>query len=401
MKPDSDAQTAPRHSDTRALASTAIALESLLIAAENLPFDAGPREVSRALLTTLSDLWGGVAAGVCVVHPDTQAPFVELATPGGETSSQRSPTRLFPDEPAESVVELPGLLGSTLHVAATSTDPCLSMLLDRTAGILSTALKVSFRLEGVESRSSHDLRAQLIQAEKIASFGRFVANVVHELANPLTSIIAYAEYLGRRAKIRADTAEELDRITRITESAQRILGLSRDLIAYARPTKTVTEPVVLRDVIERALQFCDHELSSRGIRTVYHLDSQIPAVRGATGPLIQVFVNLMTNAAHAMEDRPGSLEVHGSYDASTSTARVVVRDDGAGMSPEVLERIFEPFFTTKGGDRGSGLGLVIVREIITSLGGSIVAESEPGRGTSFTIELPAFDAPRSTRRPLR
>jgi C4-dicarboxylate-specific signal transduction histidine kinase len=241
-------------------------------------------------------------------------------------------------------------------------------------------------------RSLRSLRAQVIQSEKLASLGQIAAGIVHELNNPLTTIVAYSDFLRRKLASRGDPAD-VERLARINEAAERILRFSRDLTAYSRPATEVPAPVPIHDVIERALVFCEHELDKTGVLIERNFGDVRP-VRGVAGQLTQVFVNLFTNAAHAMRERGGLLSI------ATSMPRgderdilVTVTDDGHGIDLEHRERIFEPFFTTKTDGSGTGLGLSIVRSIVLSHGGQITVDSNHPRGTVFLLELPTAASP--------
>src|SRR5262249_37510673 len=142
------------------------------------------------------------------------------------------------------------------------------------------------------------LQAQVIQSEKLASLGQIAAGVVHELNNPLTSIVAYSDYLRKKGERNGADVADLERLTRINEAAERILRFSRDLIAYSRPSTEVPAPVAIHDVIDRALVFCEHVLERTGVM-VERTFGDVKLVRGVAGQLTQVFVNLFTNACQA------------------------------------------------------------------------------------------------------
>lgn len=196
------------------------------------------------------------------------------------------------------------------------------------------------------------------------------------------------EFREKHTKIGSDPMD-IERLARIQESASRILSFTRDLIDYTRPSSELRGAVEIHRVIERALVFCEHELEQLGI-TVDKSFDDVPNVHGVAGQLTQVFVNLFTNAAHAMRDRGGRLHIVLAAADDGSEVTITVSDDGHGIEAEHLELIFEPFFTTKPEGGGTGLGLSIVREIVARHGGRILVESGASKGTVFTIALPAL-----------
>jgi C4-dicarboxylate-specific signal transduction histidine kinase len=258
-----------------------------------------------------------------------------------------------------------------------------------------------FEIDETETKNLALLQRQMIQTEKLASLGQIVAGVVHELNNPLTSIIAYSDYLRKRAVVRAERGDEvsddIERLGRIGEAAERILRFSRDLVAYARPSTDVPGPVSLPDVIDKAIVFCEHEFSKSSVVVQKRLEPNLPLVRGIAGQLTQVFVNLFTNAAHAMLGSGGALDIHAER-ADEETVIAQVADQGVGITTEDIEQIFEPFFTTKVEGVGTGLGLAIVRDIVTQHGGNLTAQRRVEGGTVFTLHLPVVALP-STLRP--
>ena len=137
-------------------------------------------------------------------------------------------------------------------------------------------------------------------------------------------------------------------------------------------------------LLDLAAGFCDHVLSQHGI-TVERDYQEVPKVAGVKGNLVQVFVNLITNACHAM-DPGGLVELTTAVEGNTAIVRV--RDTGTGISPEVRAKIFDPFFTTKADGKGTGLGLSIVQGIVENHGGDIRVESEQGKGTTFHLRFP-------------
>jgi two-component system, NtrC family, sensor kinase len=383
-------------------------LAELLCLANSLPIEAGPGAVAREAAAGLGRLLPGRAIGVCVADPSGDDQIVERwLPPGVEPDAGHDPSRLFPELAHEEILSLGGdLAGSTLHIAGKLRMPGPAdseerRLLGRSAEVVSTALRRgrAFAAAVAANQELRRLQAQVIQSEKLASLGQIVAGVVHELNNPLTSIVAYSDYLHKRAIEQGADAEDIERLRRIGEASDRILKFSRDLVAYARPATEVPGPVLLQEVIDKALVFCEHEFAGASVAVERRVRDDLPAVRGVTGQLTQVFVNLFTNASHAMNACGGSLLIDARLTESGDAVVVDVRDDGVGIDPVTLEQIFEPFFTTKSDGKGTGLGLSIVRDIVDAHGGRLTAKSTLGSGATFTLVLPAIVHRRSTRPP--
>jgi two-component system NtrC family sensor kinase len=230
-----------------------------------------------------------------------------------------------------------------------------------------------------------DLEKRVIHAEKLATLGQLAASVVHEINNPMTAVATYAHALLARqlGNPAADPADQ-EKLRKILESSERILKFTRDLVSYARPAQDKPEVVDLHQLLDTAVSFCDHVISKHGV-TVERAFGAPPQVAAVKGNLVQVFVNLITNACHAMGEG-GRVVLH--TEVTSGEVIVQVKDSGAGIAPADLPRVFEPFFTTKPDGKGTGLGLSIVQGIVENHGGDISVESEPGRGTVFTIRLP-------------
>jgi len=315
---------------------------------------------------------------------------------------------MFPGFVDEQVFELDdGTVGSTFHlaVAERSLDAAERELGGHLQIALGCMLEHARHYHEAVRRSDGIARShgKLIQTEKLASLGQIVAGVVHELNNPLTSIIAYSDFLKKSALKRSqggdDVSDDLERLRRIGEAAERILKFSRDLVAYARPSTDIPGPVVLSSVIDQAIVFCEHELGKNCIILDRKVEANLPLVRGISGQLTQVFVNLFTNAAHAMQLTGGGvLEIDARF-VGDETVVVDVADNGVGIPVDDPDQIFQPFFTTKVDGAGSGLGLSIVRDIVTQHGGTLTASRRPDRGTVFRLNLPVVAVPPSMRPP--
>jgi PAS domain S-box-containing protein len=243
---------------------------------------------------------------------------------------------------------------------------------------------------GHDLTRTRELERRIIQAEKLASLGQLAASVVHEINNPMTAVATYADALLKRAIIgpRAD-AGDVDKFRRIVDNSERVLRFTRDLVSYARPAQDKPEEVELNGLIERATSFCDHLMQKHGV-TLVRSFAELPRFLAVRQNLVQVFVNLITNACHATA-AGGTITV--ATLADLEVAVITVADTGNGIEPAVAARIFEPFFTTKPDGKGTGLGLSIVQGIIENHGGVISVASVVGQGTTFTIRLPMLRRP--------
>jgi PAS domain S-box-containing protein len=222
------------------------------------------------------------------------------------------------------------------------------------------------------------------EAQRLAELGQLAAGIVHELGNPLTAVTMYSEALhAKLARQPAPDAADLDKLRAIRDAGERLLKFSRELMAYAKPPPERLEEVDVAEVAAQALRVCEPVLGRARARVERRVEPA-PRIQAVAGQLLQLFVNLLTNAAQALPPDGGeiALEVR----AGPCGVEAKVRDGGAGMPPEVRRRIFEPFFTTKGD--GTGLGLCIVQRIVARHGGELAVESAPGAGTTFTIALP-------------
>ncbi|HMJ11195.1 MAG TPA: ATP-binding protein [Polyangiaceae bacterium] len=367
----------------------------LLQLALDLPIDVGEDQVTNLCLDRLSRMLPDCALGAVVQKPNAAQPRISVRLPSAlAVEASTGDARLFPGLPHERIIPLTDA-GATLHIAGSEVnlfaEPSFeSAWLNHAAQVVGTGIvrARSFEQAELAALELRRLQAKFIQAEKLASLGQLVAGVVHELNNPLTSIVNYSEHLLARLSAGAPTLEDRERIQRIAEAAERILKFSRALVLYARPARHEPCAVGLRDVIEKALIFCEHEFVENQVRIDLRLPAELPAVRGVFDQLTQVFVNLFTNAAHAMHGRGGTLCIAAAGDAQTERVVVEVVDQGAGIDPSALEQIFEPFFSTKPDGRGTGLGLSIVQDVLQAHGGSIQVSSALGQGSTFRLCLP-------------
>jgi signal transduction histidine kinase len=242
-----------------------------------------------------------------------------------------------------------------------------------------------------QAEEVRDLQRRLIQAEKLAGYGQLVASTLHDLNNPLTAILAYAEYFARALRSAGAAEADLERIARLKEAAETVLRQTRGLVEYACPPSAPFTSIDLIGVVRRATELCEHEFHRAGIGVRTTFASNLLAVTGHSEHLTQLFVNLFTNAAHAALPANAELSIEATIHEDPAWVLVRVHDNGPGIQPSDIERVFEPFYTTRRGS-GCGLGLSIVRDIVNHHGGQISVESAPHVGTTFSLLLPAARA---------
>jgi signal transduction histidine kinase len=273
--------------------------------------------------------------------------------------------------------------------------------------------EVRRRTEALEQRNTelHEAieklrRAQdnLIRSEKLASMGRLVAGIAHEINNPVNAVInslgplddivkQIAAGEGGPPATMAKEAEEI--LAVVQRGASRTKAIVQALHGYARGDESVQREVSLTRSVDETLGLLVHRL--RHVKVAKNVE---PGVRimGFPGQIDQVLMNLFTNAAQAIGERGGTITVL----VQTQDNRVLmaVSDDGPGIPKDVLPRIFDPFFTTKDVGEGSGLGLSIVHGIIDRHGGHIEVESEVGKGTTFSVSFPLFTTAQVAKAPV-
>jgi two-component system NtrC family sensor kinase len=225
---------------------------------------------------------------------------------------------------------------------------------------------------------------QLIQSEKLSAVGQFVAGVAHELNNPLTAVIGFSELL-QSAQTDEKTKGHLDRIAK---SAHRCHKIVHSLLSFARQEAPERRQVELPALIDEVLEIMAYDLRTSNITIVKEYAPSLPPIMADRHQLQQVFVNILSNARQAIEpfQREGRIVIR--TRATSGWVAIEFQDNGPGIKPQHLARIFDPFFTTKPAGKGTGLGLSLSYGLIQEHGGKISAQSEPGHGATFLIELP-------------
>lgn len=232
-----------------------------------------------------------------------------------------------------------------------------------------------------EHERSREATARARAAEQLVSLATLVAALAHEIGTPMGVIRGHAELL--ESSVSDERGRK--RLQTIRDQIDRISHIIQTLLNMARPDARPAAPVDVCTLVRETLAFLAEKLRAHAVEPRVELPARA-MVYGSSDKLQQILINLVINAVDAMPDG-GKLAVRVDAD-SLDTIAIRIADTGQGMSPETLARIFEPFFSTKLPGRGSGLGLVVAREIASDHGGSIEVSSMPGQGTEFTLTLP-------------
>jgi two-component system NtrC family sensor kinase len=261
----------------------------------------------------------------------------------------------------------------------------LSPMRDEQGGVTSIVVVMS------DITDAASLQAKLMHAEKLAAVGQLVSGVAHEVNNPLTAILGFADLLMDNTEVPESARKDL-RV--ILQEAQRTKQIVQNLLSFARQMPPQRKPVQLNVILRRTVQLRAYDFHSHGVEVIEQLDQELPHVVGDSHQLQQVFLNILNNAYDAVREsgRPARIGI--------MTARlggfveVSFRDNGAGITSP--DRIFDPFFTTKEVGKGTGLGLSICYGIVREHGGEILCHNNTdGQGATFVVRLPAITEPTS------
>jgi len=266
-------------------------------------------------------------------------------------------------------------------------------------GVLGTGAVICVR----DTTGRRQSEAQLFATDRLASVGTLAAGVAHEINNPLAAVIANLELAVADLQAIGVGGELLEEVKDAREAAERVRLIVRDLRLFSRAEEPRRGRVDVREVLESTLRMAWHEIRHRA-RLVKAFD-EIPAVEANEARLGQVFLNLVINAAHAIpEGRAETNQIRVATHKDEQHVVVEIADTGVGMSNELMEHIFTPFFSTRPAGIGTGLGLPICRRLVEDIGGELRVTSRPGKGSTFTILLPAADhvsEPAARSRPLQ
>ncbi len=362
-----------------------------------------PEGVRRLGYTASEELVGRSVADI--THPDDRA---EVASRLARIAATGEPLELREDRFLKRD-------GSTVTAEVVA----LQMTFDGAPAIVALSRDVT---------EQKQLQAQLAQADRLASMGLIAAGVAHEINNPLTYILLNLERIvrelpdirGALVRVQSELTASLgepaaaaileragvevatqqarilaDRASEAADGARRVAKIAGDLKVFARADSDERAPVSVNALMNKAIDIAANELRFRA--TIRRSYGDVPRVMANAGRLTQVFLNLVVNAAHAIEEgapRENTVEI--TTRRREGEVWIEVADTGRGIPREHLARLFEPFFTTKAAGLGSGLGLSICANIVRAHGGRIAVASDPGRGSRFTVCLPESDASDTT-----
>jgi signal transduction histidine kinase len=249
--------------------------------------------------------------------------------------------------------------------------------------ILTQIVTKADQINEARAQERRRLEAKLNHAERLASLGEMVASVSHEIKNPLGIVRSTAEILNKRLKDQAPSSKHLSEI--IIAETGRLDNIVREFLDFARPQMPQFTRGLINDLIEKIVEFMQHDFSKKNITVEKDLDSTLKPMNMDQNLLYRAFLNLFVNAVQAMPDG-GTLSITTFLSKDEKNKVIImIKDTGIGISKEKLALIFTPFYTDK--NRGSGLGLAIAQNIIEEHNGTITVESEEGEGATFIITL--------------
>lgn len=245
------------------------------------------------------------------------------------------------------------------------------------------------------------IQSKMLQTEKMAALGQLVSGIAHELNNPLTVIMGYAQLLLGKGLMPAQQSEA----EKVYQEAERARRIVKNLLYFARENRSERTRVDLNEIIERTLALRSYELRVEDIAVECDLAPRLPATMADPYQMQQVILNLLVNAEQALLEGRGHGHVwirtrhviEGFGKNTRDHILLEVADDGPGIPPEIASRIFDPFFTSKPSGVGTGLGLSIVYGIVHQHGGEVAFDNQPGAGARFVVDLPVVEAPAEPR----
>jgi two-component system cell cycle sensor histidine kinase/response regulator CckA len=271
-----------------------------------------------------------------------------------------------------------------VHIEATASEDgqeCRAAVVDVTERI-----RADDKLQTAYARLARQ-SALLTQQAKMSAIGVLVAGVAHELNNPLTAMLHFAQYCLKHT---AEGDRSYTVLQDIEHETRRCIDIVKDLLTFSHSGDGRKERYEIEnpaEILERVVRLLSYRIEKEGVSITSHVDEEIPKIRMHVNAMQDVILNLLTNALDALEESKKK-EVRIDVRPDGDGVRVSIADSGIGISPEALGNIYDPFFTTKPAGRGTGLGLSLCQGIIHAHGGEITCESEKGKGTVFHVVIP-------------
>jgi PAS domain S-box-containing protein len=255
--------------------------------------------------------------------------------------------------------------------------------------------EITRRLELMVEERTRQLREtheKLLHQDKMSSLGKLSASVVHEINNPIAGILNLIMLMKRIVEEDSVGRHQVNQFRKYLElmetETRRTSRIVSNLLTFARQSKMELRRLDVNRLIDQTILLNANQLKIGGIKVVQDLEPNLPEMIGSEDQLQQVFMNLVSNAAEAMENGGGTLRVESRHALQEGRIHVIFKDTGVGIPEESFPKLFEPFFTTKKKGKGVGLGLSVAYGIVQELGGSIFVKSRMGEGTAFHIKLP-------------
>jgi two-component system NtrC family sensor kinase len=277
------------------------------------------------------------------------------------------------------------LVSASREVASGNLDAKVTVRSDRELAELADAFNsMASALRARDEKVKEFAKKRIMESERLAIVGQLAADVAHEINNPLQGIVTYSHMLLE--KVEPDTPMS-DKISKIAHQASRCTNIIRGLLDFSRQHKPHKRSARIKPVLHECVSLVENQALFHNIDIVKNFDEELPKVVIDPSQVEQVFMNMIINAAEAM-DGNGRLTLTTRYDQFENAVEVDFADTGHGISEQNMERIFDPFFTTKEVGHGTGLGLAISFGIVMEHNGSISVDSEVGVGTTFTVRFP-------------
>lgn len=289
------------------------------------------------------------------------------------------------------MTRLNSLIAATRRIARGDFSPIVPIRKYRDE-ITAVSVAINHMLEQIDARQT-----AMVESHKLRAIGTLTAGVAHELNNPINNIMLTAHSLLEDYKELSEE-ELLEMINDLINESNRSRSIVRNLLDFARESESTSEPLDLGVLVQETVRLAQNQIKVSGAKIDTTVQPNLPKIRGDNQKLKQVFLNLLLNAADAVE-KNGQIKIDVEKDASSGFLAVHVLDNGCGIPAHILPYIFDPFFTAKDPGKGTGLGLSVSHGIVNMHGGRIKVNSEEGKFTRFTVILPSIGIPVEIKQP--